>query len=93
MRRGQNPPSHCHGQAGVKHGFQAHYVLADSWFGSKGFMQAIRQNKHGTLHVLCGVRQDKRQYRYHGNTVNVPSLLTILKDAGNAKRCHKLNTR
>ena len=77
----------------VKHGFPAHYVLADSWFGSKGFIQAIRQIKHGTLHVICGVRKDKRQYRYHGNTVNVQSLLTILKDAGNAKRCRKLNTR
>ncbi len=77
----------------VKQRFQAHYVLADSWFGSKEFIQAIRQIKKGTLHVVCGVRKDKRQYRYHGNNVNAQSLLAILKDAGNAKRCHKLNTR
>ncbi len=77
----------------VKHGFPAHYVLADSWFGSKGFIQAIRQIKHGALHVICGVRKDKRQYLYHGNKVNVQALLAILKKAGNAKRCRKLNTR
>ena len=80
-------------QRAVKHGFQAHYVLADSWFGSKGFIQAIRQIKNGALHVVCGVRKDKRQYRYQGTHVNAQSLLAILKDAGNAKRCRKLNTR
>ena len=31
----------------VKHGFQAHYVLADSGFGSQGFIQAIRPIKKG----------------------------------------------
>ncbi len=77
----------------VKHGFQAHYVLADSWFGSKGFIQAIRQIKHGALHVICGVRMDKRQYLYHGNTVNAQTLLASLKQAGNAKRCRQLNSR
>ncbi len=48
----------------VKHGFPAHYVLADSGFGSKGFIPAIRQIKHGALHVVCGVRKDKRQDLY-----------------------------
>ena len=77
----------------VKHGFQAHYVLADSWFGSKRFIQAIRQIKNGALHVVCGVRKDKRRYLYQGNKVNAQALLAILKKAGNAKRCRKLNTR
>ena len=43
--------------------------------------------------MICGVRKDKRQYRYHGNKVNAQALLAILKKAGNAKRCRKLNTR
>ena len=77
----------------VKQGFQAHYVLADSWFGSKGFIQAIRQIKNGALHVICGIRKDHRQYRYQENRVNAKALLAILKKAGNAKRCRKLNTR
>ena len=77
----------------VKHGFQAHYVLADSGFGSQGFIPAIRQIKHGALHVICGVRKDKRQYLYHGNKVNAQALLAILKKAGHAKRCRKLHTR
>ena len=38
------------------------------------------------------MRKDKRQYRYHGNTV-AQALLAILKQAGNAKRCRKINTR
>ncbi len=77
----------------VKHGFAAHYVLADSWFGSKGFIQAIRQIKHGALHVVCGGRKDPRQYLYQETQVNAKALLAILKKAGNAKRCRKLNTR
>ena len=77
----------------VKQGFQAHYVLVDSWFGSKRFIQAIRQIKNGALHVICGMRKDQRQYRYHGHTVNAKSLLAMLKKAGNAQRCRKLNTR
>ena len=72
----------------VKHGFQAHYVLADSWYGSKGFIQTIRQIKHGALHVVCGVRKDKRQYLYPGDKVHA-----TLNKARNAKRFRKLNTR
>ncbi len=39
------------------------------------------------------MRKDHRPYRYHGNPVNAKTLLAILKKAGNAQRCRKLNTR
>lgn len=77
----------------VKHGFRAKYVLTDSWFSSKGFIQAIRQIKDHTLHVVCGVRKDKRQYLYQGKKLDVKALYATVKKAGHAKRCRKLNTR
>ena len=77
----------------VKHGFRAKYVLTDSWFSRKGFIQAMRQIKNHEMHVVCGVRRDKRQYTYQGKTVDATALLAILQKAGNASRCRKLNTR
>ena len=68
-------------------------MLADNWFGSQGFIPAIRPIKKGALHVICGGRQDKRQYRYQGNQVNAQALLATLKESGNAKRGRKLPTR
>ena len=77
----------------VKHGFRAKYVLTDSRFSSKGFIQAMRQMKNHALHVVCGVRKDKRQYTYHGKKVDAKALIVALKQEGNAKRCRKLHTR
>ena len=77
----------------VKHGFRAKYVLTDSGFSSKGFVQAMRQIKNQALHVVCGVRKDKRQYTYQGKKMDVKALHAMLKKEGNAKRCRKLNTR
>ena len=76
----------------VKHGFPAHYVLADSRFGSKGFIPAIRQIKNGALHVVCGVRKDQRQYLYQENKVNAKALLATLKKVGTAQRCVAANS-
>lgn len=77
----------------VKNGFQANYVMVDSWFSSKGFIQSIRQIKNKTMHVICGVRKDKRQYTYNGTKMNAKKLLSILKQEGKEKRCRKRNTR
>lgn len=77
----------------VKHGFRARYVLVDSWFGSKGFIQSIRQIKDKAMHVICGVRKDKRQYTYNGIKLDAKSLLSTLKQERKEKRCRKRNTR
>jgi len=61
-------------QRAVKHGVQARYVLADSWFSSQGFIQAIRQTKQA-MHVVCGVRKDQRKYGYKGTQVDAQGLL------------------
>ncbi len=77
----------------VKHGFKANYVLVDSWFGSKGFIQSIRQIKNKGMHIICGVRKDKRQYIYRGKKLNAKQLLSTLRQEGKEKRCRKRNTR
>lgn len=77
----------------VKHGFMAKFVLVDSWFGSKGFIKAIREIKNKAMHVICGVRRDKRRYDYNGKQLNAKQLLSMLKQEGKEKRCRKRNTR
>jgi hypothetical protein len=77
----------------VKNGFMAKYVLADSWFSSKKFIRTIRSIKNGAMHVVCGVRKDKRKYTYKGEKVNAKQLLKILKKESKPKRCRKWNTR
>ena len=77
----------------VKHGFRAKYVLTDSGFSSKGFIQAMREINNHALHVVCGVRKDKRQYLYRGKKLDAQALHATRKKAGHAKRCRKLHAR
>ncbi|MDD2402738.1 MAG: transposase, partial [Clostridia bacterium] len=77
----------------VKHGFKAKYVLADSWFGSKGVIQSIRQIKNNAMHIICGIRKDRRLYNYKNKELNAQKLLSILKKEKKEKRCRKRNTR
>ncbi len=77
----------------VKHGFVAKYVLADSWFSSKKFIQTIRQMHNQKMHVVCGVRKDKRNYVYKGSQMNAKELHSTLKKEGHEKRCRKRNIR
>jgi hypothetical protein len=77
----------------VKHGFKAKYVLVDSWFGSKRFIETIRQMKDKSMDVICGVRKDKRIYTYNENKMNAKNLLSTLKQEGKEKRCRARNLR
>jgi hypothetical protein len=77
----------------VKHGFKAKYVLVDSWFGSKGFIVSVRQIKDKAMHIICGVRKDKRQYIYNDEKLNAKQLLAKLRKEQKEKRCRKRNTR
>ena len=45
------------------------------------------------MHLVCGVRQDKRKYLYNGNSLNASQLKLVLKNEGNEKRCRKRNIR
>lgn len=77
----------------VKKGFRARYVLVDSWFSSKEFITTSRQIRQKSLHVICGIRKDKRKYSYNDKTLNAQQLLQTLKKEGKEKRCRKRNTR
>jgi len=76
----------------VKNGFEAKYVLADSWFTSKGFIESVRGIKNGSMHVVGGVRNDKRHYTYDGKSQNAKQLISTLKASKKQKRCRKWNT-
>ena len=58
----------------VKQGFQANYVLVDSWFSSHEFIQTVRGIGKKPMHLVCGVRQDTRKYLYKGNSLNASQL-------------------
>jgi hypothetical protein len=77
----------------VKHGFQAKYVLVDSWFSSLEFIQTVRGLGKKNMHVVCGMRKDKRNYTYNGEQVNAKQLFVKLKKEQKEKRCRKRNTR
>jgi hypothetical protein len=77
----------------VKNGFVPKYVLADSWFTSEKFIKTIREIKKGALHVIAGIKMDKRNYEYKNQKVTGKELLKRLKQEGKAKRCRKWNIR
>lgn len=77
----------------IKQGFRAHYVLVDSWFSSHEFIKTVRGLGKNSMHVICGIKQDKRNYTYKGNSLAANKLLTVLKTEGKEKRCRKRNTR
>lgn len=76
-----------------KQGFRANYVLVDSWFSSKEFIQTVRGMGKKPIHIICGIRKDKRNYIYQGNSLNAKQLLLTLKSESKEKRCRKRNTR
>ncbi|MDK2822025.1 MAG: hypothetical protein PWP31_1990 [Clostridia bacterium] len=77
----------------VKHGFRAKYVLVDSWFSSKSFIQTAQKPADQTIHEIYSVKKDKRKYNYKGEFINAKQLLAVLKKEREEKRCHKRNTR
>jgi len=77
----------------AKHGFRANYVLCDAWFSSKEFIQTIRGIAGGAMHVIAGVRNDKRKYTYQGQLFNANAIIAKLKMEGSVHRCRKFNIR
>jgi len=77
----------------AKHGFLANYVLCDSWFSSKEFIKTIRGIAGGAMHVIAGIRNDKRKYAFQGQLFNASAIIAKLKSEGSAHRCRKFNIR
>jgi len=77
----------------IKHGFTAQYVLCDSWFTSHDFIKDIRTIKGGTMHIIAGIRADKRKYNHEGEMFNAKELIEQCKANSKEKRCRARNTR
>lgn len=78
----------------AKNGFKFRYVLMDSWYCTHKMLCAVRSIRQNTVHVVCAVRKDKRNYNYLGKSLNANQLLMQLKLAnGKAKRNRKNNVR
>lgn len=77
----------------VKHGFVADYVLVDSWFTSLKFVQEVRKIKKGAMHVVAGMRNDKRKYTVGGESLNGKEIIRKLKAEGKEKRNRSWNVR
>jgi len=76
----------------VKNGFVADYVLCDAWFTSKDFIQQIRGIKDGAIHIIAGIRNDKRHYGYGEQMLNANQIIGLLKKT-DVHRCRKWNIR
>ena len=77
----------------VKNGFLPKYVLVDSWFTSLDFIKSIREIKNGSMHLVAGIRNDFRKYRYNDESLNGKQLIKKLSDEGKQRRCRKWNVR
>ena len=77
----------------VKNGFIADYVLCDSWFTSKEFIQTVRGIKNGVMHIIAGIRKDNRKYNCDGQLFNAKQIINSLKGKGAVRRNRKWNTR
>ena len=62
----------------VKNGFLADYVLSDAWFTSKAFIQEIRRIKNGAMHIIAGIRKDKRYYGFDEQMLNAKQIIDLL---------------
>jgi hypothetical protein len=77
----------------VKNGFLPKYTLVDAWFTSHKFINEIRAIKNGAIHVVGGMKRDKRLYEYQGGNLNAKALLTTLRAQGQEKRNKSWNIR
>jgi len=77
----------------TKNGFSPNYVLADSWFTSLKFISTVRNIKNGSMHIIAGIKNDKRHYVYQDMNMNGKELIVKLQKEGKQKRCRQWNTR
>lgn len=77
----------------IKNGFNAKYVLCDSWFTSEELIKEVRNAAKGAMHLIAGVPNGNRKYDYVGGLFNAKEIISILKSEGKEHRCRKWNTR
>lgn len=60
----------------IKNGFNASYVLMDSWFVNDYMIKSVRGIKNGTIHLLGMCRLDRRKYLFDTKELNAHQLIT-----------------
>lgn len=60
----------------VKNGFNASYVLMDSWFVNDSMIKSVRGIKNGAIHLLGMCRLDRRKYLFDTKELNAHQLIT-----------------
>jgi len=76
----------------VKNGFNANFLFVDSWFPSKDFIASIREMKNSSIHIICGIKKDRRKYIYNGKSLNAKDLQEKLIKEKCMSRCRKWKT-
>lgn len=77
----------------VKHGLIAKYTLFDSWFGCEKMITGIREIRNGIMHVICGMKKDKRRYSYDKKELTAKQIIKTLREERKEKRCRKWRVR
>jgi hypothetical protein len=72
----------------VKYGFQAEYILVDSWFFNLELLKFVRGLKNGAIHLISMAKMGNTKYTYNDNLLNTKELKHNLR--GKQKRCRKL---
>jgi hypothetical protein len=73
----------------VKHGFNADYLLMDSWFTCEKIIKEVRGIKKYSIHVLGMVKMAKAKYSFNGGDHSAKQLIGLHQKK--VKRCRKLN--
>ncbi len=74
----------------IRHGFNADYVLMDSWFVNDTIIAGIKSIKNSCLHVLGMCKLDTRKYSLNGKSFNTRELIVkYARKRGHYSRKHK----
>ena len=71
----------------VSQGFDIDYVLMDSWFTCEAFIDAVRNIKKQTIHLIGMYKIAKTKFWYNNQKYTYGQIRNLL---GKAKRCRKL---
>lgn len=70
----------------IKKGIKADYFLMDSWFTSNAFIDAVREVKNQTIHIIGMYKIAKTKFEYNGKSLTYSQVRNIL---GKPKRNRK----
>lgn len=70
----------------IKKGIKADYLLMDSWFTNNAFIEAVRDVKNQTIHLIGMYKIAKTKFEYNGKSLTYSQVRNTL---GKPKRNRK----